>query len=1077
MLSACVLTGVLNAAESPALKGQRFFTPNTVIRENQIESARNPKVGHDGAGIHPPDAVAAFHDPATNGSDNTSLAGEWKLRLDEKRSGSLDHWFAAPLAGSGKINLPGTLDDAGLGLENTKPATLEGPYRLHDYAGPAWYQRDIEIPAAWQGKRVSLLLERCRWVTSVWFDEQPLGSQDSLIAPHVYDLGCGRAPGKHRLTICVDNTVKLDMGRFVSALFGGTWGNMNGIIGRIELHATPPVWLDVVQVYPDVDKMQARVAVKIGNASGQAGHGVLRVGNQQVDAAWDEKGGSAEVNVDMRGAKLWDEFSPFLSELKIQLGDDRCTVRFGMRQFAARGSQFTLNGRPLFLRGTLECSVFPLTGYPPTDPAAWQRIYRIMKSYGLNHIRFHSWCPPEAAFVAADLEGILIQAEGPMANVNAGADPQRDAFIEAELQRIVDTYGNHPSFCTMTLGNEYGGNNALLTRWVEMLIQRDARHLYSSASCAPTTANRQWTELMDGRGIGGPATQRDLRGVVASDARPIIGHEIGQWMYFPDFNEIKKYTGVMAVKNFEIIREDMRNKHLLDQAPQFVSASGHFATLLYKEEIEVLLRTPGYAGFSLLDLHDYPTQGTALVGPLDPFWDSKGFITPAAYRRFCAPSVPLLRLPKRCYTTDEPLVATAELAHYGAADLPNAQLLWSVKDPQGREVAAGKLAAVNAPTGKLTELGRLSASLAGVDAPAKLTVTLSLPGTEIANDWEIWVYPPRPASEPAANVRVSENWDEAKAALAAGEKVVLFPRAANPAQSMAGAFLPVFWSPVWFPSQKPNTMGLLCDPQHPLFAQFPTEAHSNWQWYELMQKCQLFILDDTPPEYRPLVQVIDNFARNHKLGITFEGRVGNGQLLVCGFKLTDLKSNPAARQWLASLYHYAGSADFKPATPLTTDFLDGLFVSQMTNKLQALGAKIHADSEAPGYGAELAIDGDPNSMWHSPWNEPAAAFPHELVIELPKPVKLAGIKCLPRQDNNPNGWIKGYAVCTSADGRTWEAPVAHGEFGHNANWQLVKFANPVTTRFIKLVALGGFDASKPYASLAEFTVMPAETTP
>ena len=107
----------------------------------------------------------------------------------------------------------------------------------------------------------------------------------------------------------------------------------------------------------------------------------------------------------------------------MKLGDDQRTVRFGMREFAAKGTQFTMNGRPVFLRGTLECSVFPLTGYPPTDVASWQRIYRIMKSYGLNFIRFHSWCPPEAAFAAADIEGIMIQAEGPQANVNAGAGP------------------------------------------------------------------------------------------------------------------------------------------------------------------------------------------------------------------------------------------------------------------------------------------------------------------------------------------------------------------------------------------------------------------------------------------------------------------------------------------------------------------------------------------------------------------------------------------------------------------------------------------------------------------------------
>lgn len=347
------------------------------------------------------------------GAETISLAGMWQFEIARTNP------TAATVELPGTIHLPGTMDEAGLGPKNTAKPTLEGPYRIYDYAGPACYQRDIEIPAAWRGKRVALFLERVRWVTRVWLDGKFMGTQDSLIAPHVYDFGAGVLPGKHRLTICVDNTVKLNLGRFVSALFGGTQGNLNGIIGRIELAATPPVWIDDVQVYPDVDRKIAKVKVRIGNASGQAGRGLLSVGTNNIQAAWDERGGSAEAEVDMSGAKLWDEFAPNLSELTVKLGGDKRAVRFGMRKFAARGTQFTLNDPPVFLRGTLECAVFPLTGYPPTDPAGWQRIYRIMKSYGLNFIRFHSWCPPEAAFDAADLEGIMVQAEGPQANVPA----------------------------------------------------------------------------------------------------------------------------------------------------------------------------------------------------------------------------------------------------------------------------------------------------------------------------------------------------------------------------------------------------------------------------------------------------------------------------------------------------------------------------------------------------------------------------------------------------------------------------------------------------------------------------------
>ncbi|MDE3068145.1 MAG: discoidin domain-containing protein [Verrucomicrobiota bacterium] len=1001
-------------------------------------------------------------------AETIPLAGQWRFEIRGTNAAACSR----ELPGTLKIHLPGTMDDAGLGPGNTNPPTLEGPYRLYDYAGPAWYQRDIKIPAGWRGKRVTLFLERCRWTTTVWLDDRCLGSQDSLIAPHVYDFGTRVAPGRHRLTICVDNTVKIYLGRFVSALFGGTPGNMNGIIGRVELDAAPPVWIDDVQVYPDVDKMRARVVVKIGNATGKPGRGRLRVNGQSVEASWDEKGGRAEVTLDMSGVKLWDEFAPNLSEVTVKLDGDERTVRFGMRQLATRGTQFTMNGRLLFLRGTVECSTWPLTGYPPTDVAAWRRICRILKSYGLNFIRFHSWCPPQAAFTAADIEGIMVQAEGPQANVSAGQDPMRDAFIEAEFKRMMDAYGNHPSFCLMTLGNEYGGNRRLLTRWVKMLIRRDPRHLYSSPSSGETTANRQWTEAGRGRGIRGPGTERDLRDVVAGDARPIVGHEIGQWMYWPDFKEIRKWTGVMRLKNFQIIRDDLKRKHLLDLEPQFVEASGNFATLLYKEEIEILLRTPGYGGFSLLDLEDYPTQGTALVGLLDPFWDSKGFITPAAFCRFCSPTVPLLRMPKRVYTSDEPFEATADLANYGPAALSNARPAWTIKVWHGREVASGQLPPVNAPTGRLTPLGQIKASLARAPAPCKLTVSVGLRGTKIINDWDIWVYPARVAPRRPPGVVVCDKWEDAKAALGKGEKVVFFPRAFNPAQSLRGRFLPVFWSPVWFPSQKPNTMGLLCDPRHPLFAMFPTEFYSDWQWFDLMQQSRLFVLDGTPVDYRPLVQVIDNFARNHKLGVIFEGRVGRGELLVSGFDLPHLTNDPAARQLLASLYDYAGSARFRPGQELDPGLLETLFTPALTH-LQALGAKAHADSqESEEYGADQAIDGDPSTMWHTSWRDNASGFPHQLIVEFARPVRLAGFTALPRQDGNRNGWIKDYAFYASHDGIDWGEPVSKGTFSDNASLKTIKFSAPVTARFVKLAALSGY-ADGPWASLAEFDVFNA----
>ena len=337
------------------------------------------------------------------------------------------------------------------------------------------------------------------------------------------------------------------------------------------------------------------------------------VADKTIAATWDAAGGRVEAELPLGDdVKLWDEFQPNLYHVSAMLlGDksrDLCRAAFGMRSIGTRGTQLTMNGRPIFIRGTLECAVFPVTGYPPTDVAWWQRVCRIIKSYGLNALRFHSWCPPEAAFAAADLEGVMIQAEGPQANVPAGQDPRRDAFVEQELLRMVRTYGNHPSFCLMTLGNEYGGRDEVLAHWVDMLRREDPRRLYTSASSNPqVTPNRQFTVAAAAASRAQAPTAISAQRISQQD-RPLISHEVGQWMFFPNFDEMRKYTGVLEPRNFEIIRDDLKAKGLLDLAPRYYDTWGRQAVMLYKEEIEILLRTPGHAGFELLDLHDYPSR-------------------------------------------------------------------------------------------------------------------------------------------------------------------------------------------------------------------------------------------------------------------------------------------------------------------------------------------------------------------------------------------------------------------------------------------------------------------------------------
>ncbi len=901
-----------------------------------------------------------------------SLAGQWQFRLDLKREGVAGEWFKTSLPDS--IELPGSTEQRGFGVKATAP-TVGKLTRVIRYEGPAWYQREITVPAAWRGKWIELFLERCHWETTAWVDGQKVGMQNSLCAPHVHDLGI-LPPGKHNLTLCVDNTYKLDIGSWGHSITEETQGNWNGIIGCIELRATDPVWIRGVQVYPN------KLLVDVGNRTG----GPIEVAIQGGKFTIADGGAEVAVPFTERQAP-WDEFTPRMQKLRAKLEagkfSDTKTVTYGLPQLSIKDRQFILNGRPVLMRGAVDECVYPLTGYPPMDKAAWLRVLKICQSYGFNFMRFHSWCPPEAAFEAADELGFLYQVELPLwvGGANGfGKVPVRDQFIRDELIRILDTYGNHPSLAFMAMGNESGGS---LDTLVKAGRERDTRRLYRCENGA-SPAQGDFYEVGQ-RGVFGPRTDWDRwtaeKGWIAGNESanhstgamvPAFAHEVGQWAMYPDFKEIGKFTGTLRAYNYEGYRKSLEAHGMLDQADAFFKASGALSVLLYKDEIEGSMRSWPYGGFQILDARDYPGQGTALVGWLDAFWDSKGLITPGAFRRFCAPTVCLLRMKKRIWAMDETFTAYAQLAHYGLKDVEAAPE-WSITDAGGKELVHGELPSKKIPTGRVSQLGEISVPFGAITVPARLMVSVKAAGT--SNSWNIWVYPAQ-QPEPPKNVIISHSFDDAtRRALAGGARVVLFsspkegvvPRVAfggpdsmckfapvRPgANAVPGAFLPTFWNLRLF--NQTGTLGILCDPVHPALAAFPTESHSDWQWADLLgrfsaadsfrvagagegysnqldkaagdvrDRSKAIILDETPTDFRPIVQVIDNYERNSKLGTIFETRVGAGKMLVCAMDLeTDAGNRPAARQLKRSLLDYAAGDKFVPTHELSLALLSRL---------------------------------------------------------------------------------------------------------------------------------------------------------
>ena len=895
-----------------------------------------------------------------------SLAGRWRVALDAYRCGLRLKWFERELPqahcrGSYRdqpawIALPGTTDEGELGEPfQPGPSLSNGLDRVWKYDGGVFFQRMIDIPSDWRGKRISLFLERTQWTSKAWLDGGSLGEDASFATPHVYELtGCA-TPGEHRLTLWVNNTPPKGFGGH--HIVPGSSATWNGIVGRIELRATPPVWLDDVQAYPNIATRAVRLKARIGNITGQAGHGTIEIaGHAAWPVAWDARGGEVETVVPMPDAPPWDEFTPCMQELVLRLGEHERTVRFGLRAFAADGPQFTLNGRRLFLRGTHEGCSFPLTAYPPMEPPAWHRLFETAKDYGLNHVRFHSWCPPEAAFQAADVLGVLLQVE-----LGGGHS--------TEVRRILDAYGNHPSFVLMTWGNELfthqnpvvGTEHCLGERWgspetpvpsghlLRAARAHDPRHLYGCTShpWAPgcdddfyvsawgqdrqPTVGIQWgggdVQSTTRFNTRPPETVSDYREAIAGIEQPLLSHEVGQWACYPNLAELPKYTGVLRNYNYELIREHLRGRGLLPRAADLAQASGQLALLLYKEEIESALRTPGFGGFQLLDLHDYPGQGVSTIGILDAFWESKGLTEPQSFREFCCPTVPLLRLPKRVWTDAETLQATADVAHFGPVSLSNARPVWCLCRPDGETLAQGELSTLDIPSGALTPLGGFSIPLDRLDAPARLVLHLALEGTVFRNRWDIWVYPAQVEVNVPHGLAVAAEWSPAvEERLQRGETVLLTLQTNRGPHSRPGCFTPVFWNPVHKPDQPAKTLGVLCDPAHPLFHGFPTESHANWQWWELLMPSRVMNVTPLGACQELLVQVIDTYTSNDVLALAFECRVGRGKLLVCSVNVRDnLDDRPAARQFLRSMLGYMASSAFNPGNHLDAASLEAWF--------------------------------------------------------------------------------------------------------------------------------------------------------
>ena len=829
----------------------------------------------------------------TNGvAQSLSLAGEWKVTLGDAKEVK-------------RAMLPGTIDTNHLGFAPSDTTETTHLTRLYAYKGKATYSRTIEIPRQWKKGAVELFLERTK-PTWVYLDGKLVDSCNYISTPQRYILPRLKS-GKHQLDIVVDNSRGVPEQVYGSshAYTEDTQTNWNGIIGEI----------------------------KLGVRSEELG--VLR--------------GRAVSPMDME--KYQGRLTP--------------NSRLQTPNFEIRGAHFYADGHPVFLRGKHDAAVWPLTGHVDMTVEGWMKYLSTCKEYGINHVRFHSWCPPEAAFVAADKLGIYLQPELPFWGSFDDKDEVLMKFLHQEGENILREYGHHPSFRMMALGNELWGSIDKMKEFVDDFrkIAPDKYYTFGSnyylgyqgvkegmdyfTTCriggegwgkynTHTRGSFSFADAYDGGMINHFHPNTTMNFDEACDkwaspqpwqkkdgkaGIPIISHETGQFQTYPDYREIKKYTGVLYPYNFEIFRRRLAAAGMLSQADDFHKASGLWSVKLYKADIEMDLRTKNMAGFQLLDIQDYPGQGSAFVGILDAFMESKGITTPEEWRQWCSPIVPLIETDKICYEAGETFKGKVLIANYGATSLRGKKMTWRISsDEPSFNEDEGKINIFTYNEG-LLDAGELNLEL-HADKPAKVNLTLSIDGTEARNSYELWVYPRKTVDK--KNVVIAKDLTpDVVASLEKGAKVLWMPDSLP--YTVGGLFQTDYWNYRMFKTicennkkaVSPGTLGILTRPEHPIFKGFPTEMHTNWQWFPVIKESHPLVLDNFAKDYLPIVQVIDNIERNHKLGLVMEWKVGAGKLLVCMSDLEKASQYLEGRAFYQSVLSYMRSSDFNPQSEIT----------------------------------------------------------------------------------------------------------------------------------------------------------------
>lgn len=888
--------------------------------------------------------------PSLSARDIIDLSGEWSYILTNA---------PVEISAEGYVSFPGTLDTNSVGIPVPPSDNTSQLSRRYTYTGNASYSREIEIPQSWNGKSIELFLERTRPAT-VKVDGKTCGYSSLISATQRHNLTETLTPGKHTLEIIVNNgdSIPLPVRNNSHACTESTQTNWNGIIGKMELIARNPLHIVSAIPFPQADAGNQRVDITLSQPAPKGFVLHVEGENRQVSEKIDSDSTNFTLWLpadDM--TSYWSEWNPKTENLSISLhslmGDvvDEINLKSAPRDFKTEDNRFYVNGHPAFMRGRHDACVFPITAHVPMDYDSWKRYFEIVKEYGLNHVRFHSWCPPEECFKAADDAGVYLQPELPIWGELDKDQKKLMNFLNDELHAIIKEYSHHPSFTMFALGNELWGDTNLMKNMLDKANEINPYLLvtYGSNIYLGWRGHIDGEDFLvtcrvgdsDGEGFGTharasfsfadaknggilnssyPNSQMDFSHAISLSPVPVIGHETGQYQIYPDFTEIMKYDGVLRPDNLQEFAKRATEAGNKRKTKQFFKASGEWAARLYRADMEMNLRTPGMGGFQLLDLQDYPGQGTALVGILDAFMDSKGLVTAEKWREACDQVTILAEFPKFCFTSGETVDVPLKVANFSARNIGGKQISWNSPFSAGTTK-------INHGEG-LVDAGVMSLSIPVVTIPEKMTINLSSP--DASNSYDIWIFPRDnyniSDNKKSDDIIVTKSLDFALASLAKGEKVILCPDTATVKETTLGPlFTTDYWNYRMFRSicdkigkePSPGTLGLLINNRHDAFNLFPTDFHSDWQWYAIVSNSRPLIIDRLPKDVDPIIEVIDNVERNYRLAMMLECAVGKGKLMILSVDMDKAMEYPEGRWLMNSIKDYMSSKKFKPDLSLT----------------------------------------------------------------------------------------------------------------------------------------------------------------